>query len=133
MTVEPWKATHYFVAQKIELRGARGGEYLTRFEDGSEGWHEGPLVPIEVVDHPKDFAGPSVDLLRFMLALGLVKRVTESDGSKWLDADEIAALCDRYLQRSKNHDTGNQPQRDADHEPGHLQPASTHLGAANLR
>lgn len=42
--------THCFVAQRVRVLGRLDDRYLVQFPDGSVGWHDGPLVPIEAVE-----------------------------------------------------------------------------------
>ena len=45
-----FKHTHYFLAQKIKLLDQKDGKFLVEYPDGSQGWHEGPIVP-RTIDH----------------------------------------------------------------------------------
>jgi hypothetical protein len=44
------KATHRFLAQHVRILDRNGDRFLVEFADGSCGWHEGPLIPVEVVE-----------------------------------------------------------------------------------
>jgi len=44
------RMTHRFLAQAVKLVDQNGDQYLVEFEDGSSGWHAGPLIPIAAVD-----------------------------------------------------------------------------------
>jgi hypothetical protein len=37
------------VAKQARLIEQRDGRFLVEFKDGSRGWHDGPLLPIEVM------------------------------------------------------------------------------------
>ena len=47
---ETFKPTHYFVAQAVRLLEHKDGKFLVQFEDLSQGWKEGPLLPRTMVD-----------------------------------------------------------------------------------
>ena len=45
-----FKHTHYFIAQKIQLLDEKDGKFLVRFEDGSQGWKDGPIAPMNLIE-----------------------------------------------------------------------------------
>lgn len=45
-----FKHTHYFLAQKVKLLDQDGDKFYVEYPDGSKGWSEGQLVPMNLVE-----------------------------------------------------------------------------------
>ena len=46
----PWRPTHRLLAQHVRLLARFEDRFLIEFPDGSMGWVEEPLLPVEAVE-----------------------------------------------------------------------------------